>query len=109
MNEKITKPGVVRRVTDKLQKGTRKHIAPEIVEKYLMAFLDTVVDVLAEGDSINLNEYMSISPQLHKEKRVQSIADKEMMIVPAHYKAKFRAGTKINKACEHLTEVENND
>lgn len=63
MKQKIIKPGVVRRIAEKIaDEGI--NIPKETVDICLTAFLDTVADILSEGDSIVLKGYMNIYPKL---------------------------------------------
>lgn len=51
MKQKIIKPGVVRRIAEKIaDEGI--NIPKETVDICLTAFLDTVADILSEGDSV---------------------------------------------------------
>ena len=51
MNQKITKPVVVRRIAEKIaDEGI--NISKERVDICLTAFLDTIADILSEGDSV---------------------------------------------------------
>lgn len=63
MKQKIIKPGVVRRIAEKIaDEGI--NIPKETVDICLTAFLDTVADILSEGDSVVLKGYMNIYPKL---------------------------------------------
>ncbi len=51
MNQKIIKSGVVRRIAEKIaDEGI--NIPKETVDICLIAFLDTIADILSEGDSV---------------------------------------------------------
>ena len=52
----------------------------------LTAFLDTIADILSEGDSIKLKGYMTIYPQLYKSKQIKNVADQSIVNIPARYK-----------------------
>ena len=65
MNQKIIKPGVVRRIAEKIvDEGI--NIPKETVDICLTAFLDTIADILSEGDSVVLNGYINIYPKQYK-------------------------------------------
>ena len=65
MKQKIIKPGVVRRIAEKIaDEGI--NIPKETVDICLTAFLDTVADILSEGDSVVLKGYMNIYPKQYK-------------------------------------------
>ena len=83
MNEEIIKPGLVRRIVDKLDDtkivvGGNKEFykslyhlqyTQEIVDNVISAFLDVVEDEVEEGNSIRLNGYLIIKPEFRKEKQ----------------------------------------
>ena len=51
MKQKIIKPGVVRRIAEKIaDEGI--NIPKETVDICLTAFLDTIADILSEGDLV---------------------------------------------------------
>ena len=66
------------------------------------SFLDTVADILSEGDSVVLKGYMNIYPKQYKAKEVKNVADQSRVYIPAHYKARIKTGTKLNAACKDL-------
>lgn len=101
MKQKIIKPGVVRRIAEKIaDEGI--NIPRETVDICLTAFLDTVADILSEGDSVVLKGYMNIYPKQYKAKEVKNVADQSRVYIPAHYKARIKTGTKLNAACKDL-------
>ena len=98
MKEEIIKPGIVR-----VENENGLVISPETTDIILTAFLDTIADILSEGDSIKLKGYMTIYPQLYKSKQIKNVADQSMVNIPARYKAKIKTGTKLNNACKNLS------
>lgn len=101
MKQEIIKPGVVRRMVEKIaSKGI--NIPKETVDICLTAFLDTIADILSEGDAVILRGYMNIYPKQYKAKEVKNVADQSMVYIPAHYKAKVKVGAKLNAACKDL-------
>lgn len=62
MKQEIIKPGVVRRMIEKIaSKGI--NIPKETVDICLTAFLDTIADILSEGDAVILRGYINIYPK----------------------------------------------
>ena len=103
MKEEIIKPGIVRRITERVETENGLVISPETTDIILTAFLDIVADILSEGDSIKLEGYMTIYPQLYKSKQIKNVADQSIVNIPARYKAKIKTGTKLNNACKNLS------
>lgn len=67
MNEKIIRPGVVKRVVDLLKCRNKKY-TQEDVETIIFAFWDIVIGALSNGDSVNLNGYATIGTKYMAEK-----------------------------------------
>ncbi len=107
MNQKINKNDLVRRISDKLSDerivvGGNKELYKRkyhlsyshvIIRKVLNAFLDVLVDAIAEGNSVGLDGCMILEPKYHKE-----------TITPAGYRLKLRTGVRMKAACKQLTE-----
>lgn len=103
MKEEIIKPGIVRRIVERVENENGLVISPETTDIILTAFLDTVVDILSKGNSIKLKWYMTIYPQLYKSKQIKNVSDQSIINIPERYKAKIKTGTKLNNACKNLT------
>lgn len=103
MKEEIIKPGIVRRIIERVENENGLVVSQETVDIILISFLDTVADILSEGDSIKLKGYMTIYPHLYKSKQIKNVADQSIVNIPARYKAKIKTGTKLNNACKNLT------
>lgn len=93
MKEEIIKPGIVRRIVESVENDNGLVISPETTDIIITTFLDTVADILSEGDSVKLKGYMTIYPQLYKSKQIKNIADQSIVNIPARYKAKIKTGT----------------
>ncbi len=120
MNEKIIKPGIVKRVVDNLyetriviggnkeQYKRKYHLkyTQEIVNNVIDAFMDVVIEALENGDTIKLNGYMTIEPKYCAERMGNNFHTGERVVIPAQYKAKISVGTKLEEACKRLTEKE---
>lgn len=109
MKEEIIKPGIVRRIIERVENENGLVISPETTDIILTAFLDTVADILSEGDTAILRGYMNIYPKYCKSKEVKNVMDKSRVTIPAHYKAGIKAGKKLNEACQNLIEQEVKD
>ncbi|RHD09920.1 hypothetical protein DW057_13045 [Lachnospira eligens] len=103
LKEEIIKPGIVRRIVERVENENGLVISPETTDIILTAFLDTVVDILSKGNSIKLKGYMTIYPQLYKSKQIKNVSDQSIINIPERYKAKIKTGTKLNNACKNLT------
>lgn len=103
MNEKIIRPGVVKRIVD-LTKSRNQIYTQEVVGDILTAFFDVVEDAISNGDSINLNGYITIETQFRKKFKARNVYENMEIIVPEHYKVKIKAGSKLNQAAERYTE-----
>ncbi len=54
MKEEIIKPGIVRRIVESVENDNGLVISPETTDIIITTFLDTVADILSEGDSVKL-------------------------------------------------------
>lgn len=120
MKEKIVKSDIVKRVVEKL-KGTKINIGgnkysykreynlkytQEIVDNVICAFMDVIVDIIENGDSVKLTSYLMLEPKYYTQKRARNIYDDKEIIVPARYRVKLNVGSKLEEACERLSERE---
>lgn len=103
MNEKIIRPGLIKRIVDLLKCGDKKY-TQEDVENILAAFGDVVINALSNGDSINLNGYVTIGTKHMAERKSRNVAENKEMILPEHYRVHFKAGSKLNKAVSIYTQ-----
>lgn len=103
MNEKIIKPGVVKRIVDSLRRKEKKY-TQEDVETILSAFWDVVIDAVSNGDSVNLNGYATIGTKHMAERRSRNVVENRTMILPEHYRVYFKAGSKLNQAAKDFTQ-----
>lgn len=103
MNEKIIRPGVVKRIVD-LTKSRNQNYTQDVVSDILTAFLDVVEEAISNGNSINLNGYMTIETQYKKASKARNVYENTEIVVPEHYKVNIKAGSKFNQAAERYTE-----
>lgn len=102
MGEKIIRPGVVKRIVD-LTKNRNQKYTQEVVNDILTAFFDVIEEAISNGDSINLNGYMTIETQYRAERKARNVAENTEIIVPEHYKVNIKAGSKFNQAAIRYT------
>lgn len=105
MNEKIIRPGVVKRIVD-LTKSRNQAYTQEVVNDILTAFFDVVEEAISNGNSINLNGYLTIETQYRKERKARNVSENTEIIVPEHYKVNIKSGSKFNQAAERYTEIQ---
>lgn len=105
MSEKIIRPGVVKKIVD-LTKSRNQNYRQEVVSDILAAFFDVVEEAISNGDSINLNGYMTIETQHRKERKARNVSENTEIVVPEHYKVNIKAGSKFNNAAKRYTEMQ---
>lgn len=103
MNEKIIKPGVIQRITNRI-KDKNPLYTPKAADDVLTAFFNVITDAIANGDSIVLNGYMTVKPQFRAKSISSNGITGEKIIIPEHYTAKLKAGAKLKEAAKQLTE-----
>lgn len=103
MNEKIIRPGVIKRIVD-LTKSRSQKYTQEDVDNIITAFWDVIIEAIINGDSINLNGYVSIENKYMSSRKARNVAENVEMIVPEHYRVNFKSGSKLNKAAMIFTE-----
>ena len=92
MNEKIIKPGVVKRIVDSLRRKEKKY-TQEDVETILSTFWEVVIDAISNGDSVNLNGYATIGTKHMAERKSRNVVE--------NY---FKSGSKLNQAALTFTQ-----
>ena len=77
--------------------------------------LRTMTDILENGDKLVLLGYFTVKPKSYKERTAcpeMERTRKNVYEIPERYKAKFKSGTVLNRACEaygdYLKEEANN-
>lgn len=103
MNEKIIRPGLIKRVVDLLKCRNKKY-TQEDVENIVSAFWDVIIDALSNGDSVNLNGYATIGTKYMAERKSRNVVKNKEMILPAHYRVCFKAGSKLNQTVMTYTQ-----
>ena len=103
MNEKIIRQGVVKRIVD-LTKSRNQNYTQEVVGNILTAFFDVIEEAITNGNSINLNGYLTIGTQYRKDSKARNVYENTEIIVPEHYKVNIKAGSKFNNAAAIYTE-----
>ena len=102
------------RISFECHKGGYKSIHKKlysqiIVRTVLRAFLQTIIEILAEGDTVRCFGYFKIEPKLYQARKVQNPYDNVLYDAPAQYKPKIKFGKQIKKACANIPveEMEN--
>ena len=114
MNKRIYKDEFTHMVHKKLKEDSRNIRGGDIWDTYwtIKFMLRTMADILANGDELVLRGYFSVEPEFYKESKIYSGLTKEMHKIPEQYKAKFKPGAALNRACEaygdYLKEEANN-
>ena len=103
MNEKIIKPGFVKRIADSLRHKD-KNYTQEDIETILSAFWDVVIDAISNGDFVKLNGYATIGIKHMAERKSRNVVENRIMILPEHYRVHFKAGSKLNQAALRFTQ-----
>lgn len=88
MSEKIIRPGVVKRIVD-LTKSRNQNYTQEVVNDILTAFFDVVEDAISNGNSINLNGYLTIETQYKKASKASLIISIVLFCTDFHYMIKI--------------------
>ncbi len=102
MNEKIIRPGMIKRVVDLLKCRNEKY-TQEDVETIIFAFWDVIIDAIENGGSVNLNGYATIGTRYMAERKSRNVVENKEMILPEHYRVYFKAGSKLNQAAINYT------
>ena len=102
MREEIIKPGIIRKIIQKVENDSEQIISEETVDLVLSAFFDTIIETLENGDCIKLKGYMTIYPKLFNSKQVHNVSDNQIISIPARYKPRIKAGSKLENACKKL-------
>lgn len=105
MKEEIIKPRIIRSIIQKME-CQNEMVSEETVDLVLSAFFDTVIEALQNGDCIKLKGYMTIYPKMYKSKTIHSVSGNEIIDIPKRYKARIKAGSKLENACKKLLENE---
>ena len=123
MNKRINETEFTKMVHDKLREANRLKEYENIPKNKLGGsywdtywtiryMLRTIEDILANGDKLLLSGYFTVEPEFYKKSKIYSGLTKEMHEIPEQYKAKFKPGAALNRACEaygdYLKEEANN-
>ena len=123
MNKRITETEFTKMVHDKMREANRfkeyeripqNRIGGDYWNTYwtIRYMLRTIEDILTNGDKLLLLGYFTVEPEFYKESKKYSGLTKDMHEIPERYKAKFKSGTVLNRACEaygdYLKEEANN-
>lgn len=102
LKEEIIKPGIIRNIIQKVGNENNEILSEETVDLVLSAFFDTIIQALENGDCVKLKGYMTIYPKLFNSKQVHNVSDNQIISIPARYKPRIKAGSKLENACKKL-------
>lgn len=126
MNKTIYEAEFTKMVHDKMREANRfkeyeripkNRIGGDYWNTYwtIRYMLHTIEDILAKGDKLVLLGFFTVEPKFYKEKKTCSGMErtgKNVYEIPERYKAKFKSGIVLNRACEaygdYLKEEANN-
>lgn len=118
MNKTIYEAEFTKMVHDKMREANRfkeyeripqNRIGGDYWNTYwtIRYMLRTMTDILENGDKLVLLGYFTVKPKFYKERTGKNVYE-----IPERYKAKFKSGTVLNRACEaygdYLKEEANN-
>ena len=86
-----------------LHKNIHLKYSQLIVRKVLDAFLEEMVTVLSEGDTVKIAEYFKLEPKLYAGRKLNSKVCGNNLIIPEQYKPKMKLYKKLKEACKFLT------
>ena len=109
MNKTIYEAEFTKMVHDKMREAnrfkeyeriTKNRIGGDYWNTYqtIRYMLRTIEDILTNGDKLLLLGYFTVEPEFYKESKKYSGLTKDMHEIPERYKAKFKAGTVLNRA-----------
>ena len=118
MNKTIYEAEFTKMVHDKMREDNRFKVYERIPKNRIGGdywntywtiryMLRTMTDILENGDKLVLLGYFTVKPKFYKERTGKNVYE-----IPERYKAKFKSGTVLNRACEaygdYLKEEANN-
>ena len=110
MNEKIIRPGLIKRVVDLLKCRNKKY-TQEDVENIVSAFWNVIYESIENGDSIKINNYVKMEPKYYKAVKLNANGFNNITenIVPARYRIRFTMGERLKEACRRCRFMEETD
>ena len=78
----------------------------KIIANVIDAFWDVIAEIIEEGDSIKLYNYIKIEPRYYKAVKLNAkgFPGIKENIVPARYRMKFIMGERLKEACRRLSQ-----
>lgn len=78
----------------------------KIIGNVLDAFWDVIAEIIEDGDSIKLYNYIKIEPRYYKAVKLNTkgFPGIKENIVPARYRMKFIMGERLKEACRRLSQ-----
>lgn len=103
MNKKINRLDFIDMVYEKL-KQTGHFVPKHIIYWTNKAFVDCLIDVLENGDTLQVYGAFMIKPKLVKERKFNNFGKPK--IIPQHYVACLKPSRRMKEACENLMDRE---
>lgn len=78
----------------------------KIIGNVLDAFWDVIAEIIEDGDSVKLYNYIKIEPRYYKAVKLNAkgFPGIKENIVPARYRMKFIMGERLKEACRKLSQ-----
>lgn len=76
-------------------------VKPQRADDCVVAILESIVDWVANGDSIQLRNFGTLYPQIQEERMARKISENTMMRIPKRIKPKFRASNFFEDKCNN--------
>lgn len=100
MKRRINKYEFMKMVHDKV----RGKCSMEGVYWTVKAVFECMEEILKDGNSLFIMEYLTMHPRLKKDRTVGNFGNP--CVIPEHYEPCVKFGTKLKKACTYLKEHE---
>lgn len=125
MSNELHKRDIINKISEKLidekisiggngKKYKRKYhlkYTQKIIANVLDAFWDVVTEVIEDGDSIKISNYVKMEPKYYKAVKLNANGFNNIKenIVPARYRIRFTVGKRLKEACKRLSEKKSKD
>lgn len=120
MNSKLHKKDIINKISEKLidekidiggngKKYKRKYhlkYTQKIIANVLDAFWEVVAEVVEDGDSIMIKNYVKMESKYYKSVKLNANGFNNIKenIVPARYRIRFTMGERLKKSCRRLSQ-----
>lgn len=78
----------------------------KIIGNVIDAFWDVIAEIIEDGDSIKLYNYIKMEPKYYKAVKLNANGFNNIKenIVPARYRIRFTMGERLKEACRRLSQ-----